>query len=229
MTHSQSDTPEREDIKSTVLIASENVLAKWSSSSAAPVDLLALADADADQALAVIERRRPHFVVLEQMFAASARGTTFVNNLRANWNLAGVDIRILPAERSAVLGASAPITGRLIASVARSLRYCGPTSPTRRARRIPMPIGAETHVDGAPAALINLSTFGVQVVSPTVLNPNKKVKVVIDRDGIELSAWAEVAWCSLELASNGIAYRAGVGFVEAQPELLKFESIGAGL
>ena len=227
MNQAHADAAGRENIKSTVFIASENVLAKWSSSSAAPTDLLALADADAEQALAVIQRRRPHFVVLEQMFAASARGTTLVNDLQANKDLAGVDIRILSAERSAVLGSSGPITGRLIASVARSLR-CIPVNPTRRARRIQLPAGAELEIDGTRAALINVSTFGVQIVSPTVLRPNTKVEVLIDRDGIELCTRAQVAWSALERASNAIAYRAGVAFVDVQPEVLKFESIEAG-
>lgn len=227
MPHAHAEAPGREDIKSTVLLVSKNVLAKWSTSAAAPADLLALADVDAEQALAVIERHRPQFVVLEQLFAASSRGATFVNHLRANAALAGVDIRILSVERSALLGASGPVTGRLIASVARSLRYC-PIGPTRRAPRIPMPTGTQLQVDGTRAALINVSTFGVQVVCPTVLKPNKRVEVFIHRDGIELCTQAEVAWSSLELARNVVAYRAGVAFADARPEILELESIAAG-
>jgi hypothetical protein len=217
-----------DDIKSTVLIASENLLAKWSSSTAAPADLLTLADADAEQALAVIQRRRPHFVVLSELFAASERGACLVSHLRANSDLAGLDIRILSKERSAVLDASGPITGRLIASVARSLQHC-PVNPTRRARRIPMPIGSEMQIDGVRAALINVSAFGGQIVSPMVLKPNMKIAVVVEWGGIELRTQAEIVWSSMELASNAVAYRAGIAFADAQPELLNLESIGAPL
>ena len=34
-------------------------------------------------------------------------------------------------------------------------------------------------VDGNPAALVDLSTVGAQVVSPTVLKPNQRVRVVL--------------------------------------------------
>ena len=50
---------------------------------------------------------------------------------------------------------------------------------TRRAPRIRIKDGVEVAVDGNPAALVDLSTVGAQVVSPTVLKPNQRVRVTI--------------------------------------------------
>ena len=50
---------------------------------------------------------------------------------------------------------------------------------TRRAPRIPIKDGVEVAVDGNPAALVDLSTVGAQVVSPTVLKPNQRVRVMM--------------------------------------------------
>ena len=210
---------EHEAVKSTVLIASESVLAKWSSL-AAPADLITLADADAEQALAVIERRRPHFVVLSQIFAASEAGALFVNRLRANVDLAGLEIKVLPDQRSAVLGATGPVTGRLIASVSKSLRLCAVGS-TRRGQRLPAPLGSEIDVNGVRADLINVSPYGVQVVSPIALKPNSNVTIGIDQGGIELCTNAAIAWSALEMARSSIAYRVGIAFPIPRPELLK--------
>lgn len=222
MSHAPAEAQHREETKSTVLIASEEVLATWSSNAATPTDLLALTDADAQYALAVIERRRPEIVVLEQIFAASSRGAALINHLRTNADLAGVDIRVLPAGRSAGLGVSGPIAGRVIASMAQPLQQ----GPIRRATRVPMPAGAETRVNGARAALINVSTVGIQVVSSMLLKPNQKVEVVIDRDGVVVRAHAHIAWSKLELAQNALAYRAGVAFADTQAEVVRLDSTG---
>jgi hypothetical protein len=154
------------------------------------------------------------------------RGATLVCHLRSNTDLAGLDIRVLPAARSAGLGAAGPIAGRVLASMAQSLPQAG---PSRRAPRVPMPDGADIGLDGGRAALFNVSTFGVQVISPRVLKPNQKVEVVIDRDGVMVRARAEVAWSAMELRPNLVAYRAGVAFAYAQPDLIRFESFDASL
>src|SRR5262245_13483257 len=154
-----------------VLIAPEEVLAGWSASGARPAAILALADVDDQHALAVIERRRPKLVVLMQMFAASARGASFVTQLRGNADLAGLEIRVLPAEHAALLGSTEVLVGDVLASRAQPL----PAGPARRAPRITMPDGVELRVEGASAALVNVSLFGAQVVSPSALKPNQQV------------------------------------------------------
>ena len=216
MSYAIDGTPNWVDTRSTVFIASEDVLAKWSSRVATPTDLLAFADADAQHVLDVIQRRRPQVVVLEQMFAATARGIALVNHLRSNPTLAGVDIRMLPADRSGALGATGPINGGMLTSMAQPLQH----GPERRAQRIKMPNGAEVLIDGERTALIDLSTFGVQVVSDTILKPNQSVRVVINREGLVLRTRAAIAWSSLELARDAATYRAGVEFADVQPRLV---------
>jgi hypothetical protein len=206
-----------------VLIASEDVLAGWSASAARPAGILALADVDDQHALAVIERRRPKVVVLMQMFASSARGASFVSQLRGNADLTGLDIRVLPAARSPLLGSAEILAGHVLASVAQPL----PQGPARRAPRITMPSGIEMRVEGTKAALVNVSPFGVQVVSPNALKPNQQVELLIDRYDVDLHTKAEIVWSSIELSRDGMTYRAGIAFPDSHPEVLKLEAIAA--
>jgi hypothetical protein len=206
-----------------VLIASEDVLAGWSASAARPAGILALADVDDQHALAVIARRRPKVVVLMQIFASSARGASFVSQLRGNADLAAVDIRVLPAARSPLLGSAEVLAGHVLASAAQPL----PAGPARRAPRITMPSGIEARIEGARAALVNVSPFGAQVISPKALRPNQQVEVVIDRYEVGLHTRAEIVWSSLELSQAGMTYRAGIAFPDAHPEVLKLEAIAA--
>ena len=68
-------------------------------------------------------------------------------------------------------------------------------------------------VDGNPAMLVDLSLVGAQVVSPTVLKPNQRVRVVIgdSRGGVKCAG--AVAWAAFEMP-KGMAtrYRAGIDF-----------------
>jgi hypothetical protein len=206
-----------------VLIAPEEVLAGWSARAARPVGILALADVDDEHALEVIRRRRPTVVVLMQMFASSARGASFVSQLRGRADLAGLDIRLLPASRSSLLGSAEVLAGHVLANAAQPL----PQGPLRRAPRLTMPSGVEMRVEGACAALVNVSPLGAQVVSPTALKPRQQVEIVIDRYDVNLHTTAKIVWSSLELSRGAIAYRAGLAFPDAHPEVLKLEAIAA--
>jgi hypothetical protein len=206
-----------------VLIASEDVLAGWSASAARPAGILALADADDQHALAVIARRRPRVVVLMQTFASSARGASFVSDLRGMSGLGAVDIRVLPAARSALLGSAEVLAGHLLASAAQPL----PQGPARRAPRMTMPSGVEMRVEAARATLVNVSPFGAQVISPVALKPNQRVEIAIDQCDVHLCTRAEIVWSSLELSRAGMAYRAGLAFPDAHAEVLKLEAIAA--
>ena len=201
---------------STVFIASEDLLARWSSRAATPTDLLAFADADAQHALDVIERRPPRAVVLEQLFASSARGAAFVRHLRAIPALAGLDIRTLSSERAAGLATGGPANGGMLAGMADPLQV----GPVRRARRLRMPDGAEVLVDGTRTALIDLSTFGAQVVSETILRPKQSVRVMLNRDGMVMQVAAAIAWSAVELLSATHTYRAGLEFADEQTRTL---------
>lgn len=205
----------------TILIASEDLLSTWSSKPA-PADLLTLTDADLDHALAVVSRRRPKVLVLNRAFAASERGVTFVNKLRLNAALTQIEVRVLPDARTDVLRATGPVNGRLIASVARALRCCADIpSSTRRAPRLAAPPDLEVQLDGVRMRVVDVSTFGLQIVSPVAVRPSSSIDLVINHEGIELFAPAEIAWASAEMGGSSVAYRAGIAFDAPRPELLK--------
>ena len=202
----------------TVFIASEDILARWSSCVTMPTDLLAFADADAQHALDVIQQRRPRVVVLEQLFANTTRGEALVRHLRSDPQLSDVEIRTLPANRSMSFGAAGPNSGVALANLALPMQHA--PGPIRRARRVKMPNGAELLVDGTPVALIDLSTMGAQVVSVGVLRPTQNVRVVFADTDASARAPASIAWSTVELARGTASYRAGIAFTEAHPEFL---------
>lgn len=216
MVHTYEQGTGRDD-GPTVFVASADLLASWSTRSV-PADLLTFTDAESQSALDAIIRRRPRVVVLEQLFASTAKGEAFVSLLRADPQLAGIEIRMLAADRSAALKAS-PLAlgggGSALVSLAQPLA----TGPVRRARRVRMPGGVDLLVDGSAARLIDLSTMGAQVLSPVILRPNQKVRLSLPDGEVSVRVIAGVAWSALELR-HAARYRAGIEFRDAHPELL---------
>ena len=72
-------------------------------------------------------------------------------------------------------------------------------------------------VDGNAATLVDLSTVGAQVVSPTMLKPNQRVRMALHRRRTARVRFnAAVAWASFEIPpKSGPRYRAGIEFVDA--------------
>ena len=88
---------------------------------------------------------------------------------------------------------------------------------TRRAARVKIEATIEVLVDGNPATLIDLSPVGAQVVSPTILRPNQRVRVSLPGDGGIIRLNATIAWAEFELPPQ---YRAGIEFVDADPDAI---------
>jgi hypothetical protein len=87
---------------------------------------------------------------------------------------------------------------------------------TRRAPRFKMKEKATAVVEGANAALVDLSVIGAQLVSPAKLSPNQRVRVVLKDESGSVEFNATVAWTSFEIQPNsGPRYRAGLEFVDA--------------
>ena len=66
--------------------------------------------------------------------------------------------------------------------------------------------------------MIDLSTVGAQVISPTVLRPNQKVRITIPVDDLTMRFRGAVAWAKFELPkppAKAPQYRAGVEFTDA--------------
>jgi hypothetical protein len=94
---------------------------------------------------------------------------------------------------------------------------------TRRAPRVRVRDGVELQLDGNPAAVIDLSTVGAQVVSTTVLRPNQKVRISVPSDDFVLRFRGAIAWAKFELPKPPVSapqYRAGVEFTDGDPAAL---------
>jgi PilZ domain-containing protein len=192
------------------------------------VDALAFSDADALKALEAITREKPKVIALEKLFASTSRGAALIKRIKADPALTGCEIKIVshdgkpltpkkakkdaaPAEEPApVEGAPAPAPA--VTAPAAPLDQRG----TRRAPRFVVARGIEVTIDGNPAALINLSVVGAQVVSPTILKPNQRVRMTLPDPEGPIRVMAGVAWAAFEMPKSGPVYRAGIEFYDAE-------------
>ena len=71
-------------------------------------------------------------------------------------------------------------------------------------------------LDGNPATLLDLSTCGAQMVSPTILRPNQRVRMALTDESGVIRFTASVAWAAFEIPpKSGPRYRAGLDFLDA--------------
>jgi hypothetical protein len=90
---------------------------------------------------------------------------------------------------------------------------------TRRAPRFRIAGDMSVLVDGNAARLVDLSEVGAQVISPTVLKPNQRVRFALADDRGALRFNAAVAWAFFEIPLNrGPQYRAGLNFFDADAD-----------
>ena len=82
--------------------------------------------------------------------------------------------------------------------------------------------GVEIQLDGNPAAVVDLSSVGAQVLSTTILRPNQKVRVSVPNDDVVMRFRGTVAWAKFELPkpTDAPVYRAGVEFLDADGEAI---------
>jgi len=191
-------------------------------------DAQTFSDSEALRALEVITRKRPQVVALERLFAATTRGAALINRIKADPKLASCEIRIIahdseyarvPGARpdSETDGAAGAVAVAAPAPVSAPLDQTG----TRRAPRFAIVDGVEVMVDGNTATLINLSLVGAQVVSPTILKPNQRLRIALVEGRRPIRISAGVAWASFELAKTGPQYRAGIEFFDAEPDAVE--------
>jgi hypothetical protein len=183
-------------------------------------------DQEALRALEVITRKRPDVVALERTFAATTRGAALINRIKADPKLATCEIRIVAQDSGysrVAASAPAPATDGAAVAVAAPAPPSAPLDQrgTRRAPRVRIVEGVEVLIDGNVATLLDLSVIGAQVVSPTILKPNQRVRMSMGEGNKQLRFSAGVAWASFELAKTGPRYRAGVEFFDAEPEAVQ--------
>jgi hypothetical protein len=181
-------------------------------------ELLPFSDANTPLALEAITKRKPNVVALERAFAATPRGAALIMRIKADATLKESEIRVLAHDSDFTrVVPRTPIGGGSAAPAAAA------TAPldqrgTRRAPRFKMKGKVDATVDGKPASVTDLSTVGAQIVSPTILKPNQKIKMALTDESAKIPFGADIAWSSFEIPPGSPPrYRAGVNFVDADP------------
>ena len=221
-----------------LVIAAQNLMPALRERVKVDGEVLTFADTEPIQALQAIMEDRPSLVVLERLFAATPRGAALINRIKSDPQLAHAEVRVMshtgdytrqvvkptakaapPAAAGGSGGAAAAAAPQVssapvaTAEQPKALDWQG----TRRAPRYRVRAGVELQLDGNPAAVIDLSTVGAQVISPTVLRPNQKVRISLPNDDFLLRFRGAVAWAKFELPKAPVKapqYRAGVEFTD---------------
>ena len=209
-------------------------------------EVLIFSDTEALKALDAITTRKPSVIALERLFAATSRGAALINRIKADPTLSEAEIRVVsldgtyrisprrtPAPGSPPIDATPPAPSRGKAKItveaiepieepspeqpaqpAQNLDYRG----TRRAPRFRMAEGTEVQIDGALATVVDLSTYGAQILCPTPLKPQQRVRMVLADDLGMVKFAASVAWAFFEIPKGVSRYRAGIEFKDAEPK-----------
>ena len=170
-------------------------------------------DGEALEALDHIIKVKPALVAMQDEFADSSRGQALINRIKDDAALKNCEVRVMARDaaqnRVAVKRGSHGGGAVAVDEPKPALDQKG----TRRAQRVRIKDGVEVAVDGSPAALIDLSTVGAQVLSPTVLKPNQRVRMVMGDGKTAVKCAGNIAWASFEMP-KGVAtrYRAGIDF-----------------
>jgi hypothetical protein len=187
-------------------------------------DARAFSDADALKALETITREKPPAVVLEKLFAATSRGAALIKRIKADPALTGCEIKIVSHDGKPLTPKKKKEAAATTAAATASAEEPPPAPPaapldqrgTRRAPRFSVAKGIEVTIDGNPAALVNVSVVGAQVVSPTILKPNQRVRMTLPDPEGPIRLMAGVAWAAFEMPKSGPVYRAGIEFFDAE-------------
>ena len=223
-----------------VVIAAENLMPALRERVKVEGDVLTFPDTEPIQALQKIMDERPGLVVLERLFAATPRGAALINRIKSDPHLSHSEVRVMshtgdysrqvvkpttakpaaPAPASGSATATQPSTAPVATAEApKTLDWQG----TRRAPRFRVRSGLELQLDGNPAAIIDLSTVGAQVISPTVLRPNQKVRITIPLDDFQMRFRGAIAWAKFELPKAPVQapqYRAGLEFTDGDAQAI---------
>src|SRR5262245_4325631 len=219
-----------------LVIAAENLMSALRERVSVDGDIITFADTEPIQALQVIIEGRPNLVVLERLFAATPRGAALINRIKNDPQLAHAEVRVMSHtgdySRQVVKPSIVPAPPQPVAATTHSAAAPVATEDaprpidwhgTRRATRVRVRPGVELQLDGHPAAIIDLSTVGAQVVSPTVLRPNQKVRITVPSDDFVLRFRGAIAWATFELPkppATAPQYRAGVEFTDGDAAAL---------
>ena len=200
-----------------ILIAGPEHLARYKQRLAASGEVLAYADSDALIALDVITQKHPASIVIERDFATTSRGAALINRLRADPALASASIQLISTEGLHDVAPPAPAAPVVTGTSSAHLDKEG----TRFARRYAIKVGVEAIIDGNQVTLVDLSIEGAQVISPNILRPKQRVRIVLSDKGTSLRYTGTIAWASFELPNPTTQrYRAGVAFINPESDAI---------
>jgi hypothetical protein len=169
-------------------------------------------ESEALEALDHIIRTKPGIIVMEDQFSGTSRGTALINRIKDDPTLSACEVRVL-AHDAAQSRVAVKRGGGGAAIAVDEKKPALDVKGTRRAPRVRIKDGVEVAVDGNPAALVDLSTVGAQVVSPTVLKPNQRVRLLIGEGKAAVKCNGAVAWAAFEMPKGmPTRYRAGIDF-----------------
>ena len=173
-------------------------------------------EGEALEALDHIIRTKPGIIVMEDQFSGTSRGGALINRIKDDPSLSGCEVRVLAHDVAKVRVAVKRGGHGGPAVAVDEKKPALDVKGTRRAPRVRIKDGVEVAVDGNPAALIDLSSVGVQVISPTVLKPNQRVRVVLGEGKNAVKCSGAIAWAAFEMP-KGMAtrYRAGIDLTTA--------------
>ncbi len=187
-------------------------------------------------ALDSIRMNHPKLVAVEAAFAQRPQGQVFLSKIE-QMAIRGSAIQLVVRANSG--WATTPYNaGEMAAAQSQSVSAAGlrvaaaeraPAAPqtkganTRRASRFKVLESLNAVVENGQANLVNISIIGAQVVSPSVIRPTQKVKIMLpdSKDMVELNG--QVAWSTFERIQLQTEpyYRAGMEFTDAAQEILE--------
>jgi hypothetical protein len=226
----------------TVIIGALELLEALKQSMASGGEVLSFSDNEPLKALEAITTRKPGVISLERLFAATSRGAALINRIKADPALTACEIRVVsvdgtyrisprrtaappPPAAAAAPPASVPAPAEIAIETVETVDETpAPAQPpqnldyrgTRRAPRFRMAEGTEAQVDGALATVVDLSTYGAQILCPTPLKPQQNIRMVLADDLGMVKFAAVVAWAFFEIPKGVSRYRAGIEFKDAE-------------
>ena len=181
-------------------------------------------DTEALEALDHIIRTKPLIVAMQDGFADSSRGEALINRIKDDKELSDVEVRVMAndaAQNRVAVNRSGHRAAVAVDEPMPALDQRG----TRRAPRIRIKDGVGVMLDGNAAELVDLSAIGAQVVSPTVLKPNQRVRITMGDGKGSVKCAGAIAWAAFEMPRGlPTRYRAGIkwGVTPESPAVEKF-------
>jgi len=203
-----------------IVVTRPEIAAVLESSWAFEPDVRIFRDYEALQAFQAIVADDTRVIALDPLFAATSRGATLIARVRADNRLAAADLRLLLLDDLAkVTDVRAPVASfeTTVLALSRPLDSCG----TRRTARFLIAPDAPAVINGVRSRLVDLSTTGVQLISPDRLRPDQAIRLTLVNDELESRMRAVVAWCTFQAIGPSPVYRAGAAFVESDQRVIE--------